>query len=91
MFGDERSYQSNSDAGSNTSNPVSSDHPEEKKSSEDGQSGVATAVKPTKGLTLAERQALQRQRQMKFLKGQGLINDESEVRGGASVASSPQI
>lgn len=91
MFGDERSYQSNSDVGSNTSSPVSSDHPEEKKSSEHTQSGVATAVKPTKGLTLAERQALQRQRQMKFLKGQGLINDESEVRGGASVASSPQI
>lgn len=38
-----------------------------------------------KGLSLAERQALQRQRQMKFLKGQGLINEEKATRDGASV------
>jgi hypothetical protein len=34
-------------------------------------------------LSLADRQALQRQQQLKFLKEQGLINKESDVRGGA--------
>ena len=34
-------------------------------------------------LSLADRQALQRQQQLKFLKSQGLIDKESEVRGGA--------
>lgn len=92
LFGDEKSYQSTSDIGSVGSNPASSEIREEKKTSDGSQQSVATApANSTKGLTLAERQALQRQRQMKFLKGQGIINDEKEVRGGASVASSPQI
>lgn len=34
-------------------------------------------------LSLADRQALQRAQQLKFLKEQGLINKESDVRGGA--------
>jgi len=34
-------------------------------------------------LSLAERQALQRARQLNFLKEQGLINKESDVKGGA--------
>jgi hypothetical protein len=42
-------------------------------------------------LSLAQRQALQRAQQMKFLKEQGLINNEKDVKGGAgsdkSVAS----
>ena len=37
----------------------------------------------SQSLSLAERQALQRQKQLDFLKKQGLINKESEVRGGA--------
>mmetsp|Transcript_11428 Transcript_11428/g.27638 ORF Transcript_11428/g.27638 Transcript_11428/m.27638 type:complete len:869 (-) Transcript_11428:44-2650(-) len=92
MFGDEEpSFQTQSDDETGSSYPESPDHREEKKTNDGSQPAVATAVKSTKGLSLAERQALQRQRQMKFLKGQGLINDEKDVRGGASVASSPQI
>ena len=37
-------------------------------------------------LSLAERQQLQRAQQLKFLKDQGLIKDEMEVRGGAGVS-----
>eukprot|EP00980_Cylindrotheca_fusiformis_P005619 scaffold1184_cov132-Cylindrotheca_fusiformis.AAC.40 len=86
MFGeDERSYQS-TDVGTD----IGTDVMEEKKTdASQQQAGVATAAK-TKGLTLAERQQLQRERQLKFLKHQGLINDEKEVRGGASVSSNIQ-
>ncbi|KAL3943780.1 MAG: hypothetical protein SGBAC_002152 [Bacillariaceae sp.] len=93
MFGDEPGdYQPHSDIGSPSgSTPASPDYRDEKKTNDGSQPSAATAVKATTGLTLAERQALQRQRQMKFLKGQGIINDEKEVRGGASVASTPQI
>jgi hypothetical protein len=38
-------------------------------------------------LSLAERQNLQRAQQLKFLKEQGLIADEQDVRGGAGAAS----
>ena len=38
-------------------------------------------------MSLAERQQLQRAQQLKFLKDQGLINNENEVRGGAGAAS----
>lgn len=41
-------------------------------------------------LSLAERQALQRAQQLKFLKAQGLINNEKQVRGGAG-AQSPKL
>lgn len=84
MFGDDdNSYQS-TDVGTD----VGTDVNEEKKTdAANHQSGVATAAK-AKGLSLAQRQQLQRERQMKFLKHQGIINDEKEVRGGASVASS---
>ena len=37
-------------------------------------------------LSLAERQQLQRAQQLKFLKDQGLIRDENEVRGGAGAS-----
>ena len=38
-------------------------------------------------MTLQERQALQRAKQLQFLKEQGLIKDEAEVKGGAGAAS----
>lgn len=38
-------------------------------------------------MTLAERQAYQRQKQLQFLKDQGLIKDDNDVRGGAGAAS----
>jgi hypothetical protein len=38
-------------------------------------------------LSLADRQALQRAQQLKFLKEQGLISEEKDVRGGAGVGS----
>ena len=38
-------------------------------------------------LSLAERQALQRAQQLKFLKEQGLINHEKQVKGGAGAKS----
>lgn len=38
-------------------------------------------------MSLAERQAFQRQQQLKFLKAQGLINNDKEVPGGAGVKS----
>lgn len=38
-------------------------------------------------MSLAERQAYQRQKQLQFLKDQGLIKDETDVRGGAGAAS----
>jgi len=44
----------------------------------------------TASLSLAERQAIQRQQQLKFLKEQGLINNEKEVRGGAG-APPPKV
>lgn len=37
-------------------------------------------------MSLAERQQLQRAQQLKFLKDQGLIRDENEVRGGAGAS-----
>jgi hypothetical protein len=87
MFGDDdKSYQS-TDVGTDIGTDIGTDVTEEKKTDTAHQAGVATAAK-LKGLTLAERQQLQRDRQMKFLKHQGLINDEKEVRGGASVSSS---
>jgi len=39
-------------------------------------------------MSLAERQALQRAKQLEFLKGRGLIKDETEVRGGAGASPS---
>mmetsp|Transcript_22511 Transcript_22511/g.53132 ORF Transcript_22511/g.53132 Transcript_22511/m.53132 type:complete len:961 (+) Transcript_22511:300-3182(+) len=51
---------------------------EEKKMSEQA-SVTSTSV----SLSLADRQALQRAQQLKFLKEQGLITKESDVRGGA--------
>ena len=44
---------------------------------------VARFPLPAQGMSLADRQALQRKQQMKFLKEQGLINKESDLRGGA--------
>ena len=38
-------------------------------------------------MTLAERQALQRANQVKYLKDRGVIKDEAEVKGGAGSAS----
>jgi hypothetical protein len=38
-------------------------------------------------LSLAERQLFQRAQQLKFLKDQGLIKNEQDVRGGAGVTS----
>lgn len=34
-------------------------------------------------LSLAERQKIQREQQLRFLKEQGLIKNENDVRGGA--------
>jgi hypothetical protein len=38
-------------------------------------------------LSLADRQQFQRSQQLKFLKDQGLIKNEQDVRGGAGVTS----
>ena len=38
-------------------------------------------------LSLAERSQLQRAKQLQFLKNQGLIREDSEIRGGAGAAS----
>jgi hypothetical protein len=38
-------------------------------------------------VSLAERQQFQRAQQLRFLKDQGLIKNEQDVRGGAGVAS----
>ena len=38
-------------------------------------------------LSLAERSQLQRAKQLSFLKNQGLIRDDSEIKGGAGAAS----
>lgn len=48
------------------------------------------SVSQTASLSLAERQALQRAQQLKFLKDQGLINNAEQVRGGAG-AQSPRV
>jgi hypothetical protein len=39
-------------------------------------------------MSLAERQAYQRQKQLQFLKDQGLIEDAADVRGGAGASPS---
>eukprot|EP00934_Nitzschia_sp_Nitz4_P008112 Nitzschia sp. Nitz4//scaffold19_size178191//41830//44605//NITZ4_001962-RA/size178191-augustus-gene-0.46-mRNA-1//1//CDS//3329540634//8102//frame0 len=59
-------------------------HDDEKKSGE-------TGSEASTNLSLAERQALQRAQQLKFLKDQGLINKESDVTGGAGKRSSPKV
>eukprot|EP00957_Ditylum_brightwellii_P060828 4618237-Ditylum_brightwellii.AAC.1 len=43
----------------------------------------------TSASTLAERQKLQRERQIAFLKEQGLIKDETVIQGGAGGGTSP--
>lgn len=43
----------------------------------------SSVISATKSLSLADRQALQRAQQLKFLKEQGLIKKESDVLGGA--------
>lgn len=52
---------------------------QDEKKMEDNASEASTNV----SLSLVERQALQRAHQLQFLKEQGLINKESEVKGGA--------
>ncbi|KAL3938508.1 MAG: hypothetical protein SGARI_001721 [Bacillariaceae sp.] len=44
---------------------------------------TASEASTTVSMSLAQRQALQRAQQVKFLKDQGLINKEEDVRGGA--------
>jgi hypothetical protein len=41
----------------------------------------------TQNLSLAERSQIQRAKQLNFLKNQGLIREESEIRGGAGASS----
>ncbi|KAG7360049.1 PH domain containing protein [Nitzschia inconspicua] len=69
-----------------TDGPTDTEHEDEKKTG-DTLSEASTNV----SLSLAQRQALQRAQQMKFLKEQGLIRTETELKGGAgsdkSVAS----
>jgi hypothetical protein len=55
------------------------DNHEEEKKTGDTASEASTNI----SLTLSQRQALQRAQQMKFLKEQGLIRDENDVKGGA--------
>jgi hypothetical protein len=55
------------------------DNHEEEKKTGDTASEASTNI----SLTLSQRQALQRAQQMRFLKEQGLIRDENDVKGGA--------
>lgn len=59
----------------------------------ESESEVLSSVVSNTSTTLQERIAMQRERQVAFLKNKGLIDDESSIRGGAgasgSVADSP--
>eukprot|EP00559_Dactyliosolen_fragilissimus_P009217 CAMPEP_0184873114 /NCGR_PEP_ID=MMETSP0580-20130426/41660_1 /TAXON_ID=1118495 /ORGANISM="Dactyliosolen fragilissimus" /LENGTH=1342 /DNA_ID=CAMNT_0027375979 /DNA_START=171 /DNA_END=4199 /DNA_ORIENTATION=+ len=44
---------------------------------------------PQKKLTIAERQKLQRERQLEVLRKKGIIHDNEDVKGGAGLNSSP--
>jgi len=53
-------------------------------------SNSETGMSETSGISLQERQAIQRAKQLAFLKEQGLIKNESNLRGGAGATPSPQ-
>lgn len=56
---------------------------------EDGESDVGTSVASEASTTLTERIALQRERQVAFLKNKGLIGDDgASLRGGGTGGSS---
>jgi hypothetical protein len=48
---------------------------------------TAAKSKPQSQLTLKERIAMQRQKQVEFLKNKGVIDDESSLQGGAGGSS----
>mmetsp|Transcript_7683 Transcript_7683/g.18518 ORF Transcript_7683/g.18518 Transcript_7683/m.18518 type:complete len:930 (+) Transcript_7683:77-2866(+) len=66
-------------SGGNTDVDTDGDFMEDEKKMPERSSVASTSA----SLSLADRQALQRAQQLKFLKDQGLINKESDVRGGA--------
>jgi hypothetical protein len=88
--GDDGSDDEDDDSASGSSSGTASNSEEEKKkdsaSNTPDASSKSVGIPNTANLTLAQRSQLQRAMQLQFLKEQGLIANENDVKGGASLS-----